>query len=200
MNSAVLKYNQIMGRDGDFGGSITTVQDDIVAMIAKNGNNHKRKNDDQESTSTKRPRQPPPFINHYKSPSNQPYKLGDTKDWNNNTFYYCDAPTHKNRAKWHTHTAETCRTRLRWLENKDDKSYTNGKNIYKNKFTANIADKNVDTSVHDDEVHEDTGETKVTSDNPPVNNITALLASALNAAGDNQIVRDLIADAINASS
>ena len=48
MNSAVLKYNQIMGRDGDFGGSITTVQDDIVAMIAKNGNNHKRKNDEQE--------------------------------------------------------------------------------------------------------------------------------------------------------
>ena len=127
---------------------------------------------------------------------------------NNNTFYYCDAPTHKNRAKWHTHTAETCRTRLRWLENKDDKSYNNGKNNYNNKFTANIADKNIDTSVHDDEVHEDnntdnflpSGEKKVTSDNPPVNNITALLASALNAAGDNQIVRDLIADAINASS
>ena len=79
MNSVVLKYNQIMGRDGDFGGSITTVQDDIVAMIAKNGNNHKRKNDDQENTSTKRPRQPPLFINHYKCPSNQPYKLGDIR-------------------------------------------------------------------------------------------------------------------------
>ena len=88
-----------MGRDGDFGGSITTVQDDIVAMIAKNGNNHKRKNDYHENTSSKQPRQPPPFINHYKSPSNQPYKLGDTKDWNNNTYYFCDTPTHKNIVK-----------------------------------------------------------------------------------------------------
>ena len=58
MNSAVLKYNQIMGRDCDFGGLITTVQDNIVAMIAKNGNNHKRKNDNHEYTSNKRPRQP----------------------------------------------------------------------------------------------------------------------------------------------
>ena len=77
-----------------------------------------------------------------------------------------------------------------------------------NKFTANVVDKNVNPSVHDDEVHEDNntdnflpfGEKKITSDNPPVNNITTLLASALNATGNNQIVRDLIADAINASS
>ena len=116
---------------------------------------------------------------------------------------------HTKRAKWHTHSADTCRTRLRWLGNRNDKNnYNNGKNNYNNKFTANVADKNVNPSVHDDEVHEDNntdnflpfGEKKITPDNPPVNNITALLASTLNAAGDNQIVRDLIADAINASS
>ena len=192
-----------MGRDGDFGGSITTIQDDIVTIIAKNGNNNKRKNDDRENPSNKRARQPPPFINHFKSPSNQTYKLGDTKDWNNNAFHFCDVPTHKNRAKWHTHSAETCRTRVRWLENK------NGKYNYNNKFTANIADKNVDTSVHNkDEVHDEnnadnlfpSNEKKVTFEPPPDNNVTALLASALNTAGDNQIVRDLIADAINTSS
>ena len=115
MNLAVLKYNQIMDRDDDFGGSITTVQHNIFAMIAKhnNNNNNKRKDNDRQNTSNKRTRQPPPFINHYKFPSIQAYKLGDTKDWNSNTCHYCDPPIHKNRAKWHTHTAKTCRTRLR---------------------------------------------------------------------------------------
>ena len=115
MNLAVLKYNQIMDRDDDFGGSITTVQHNIFAMIAKhnNNNNNKRKDNDRQNTSNKRTRQPPPFINHYKFPSIQAYKLGDTKDWNNNTCHYCDPPIRKNRAKLHTHTAKRCRTRLR---------------------------------------------------------------------------------------
>ena len=200
MNSAVMKYNQIMGPDDDCSSSITTVQDNIVAMIDNGSNDNKRKNDDRENTSNKRNRQPPLFINHYKSPSNQSYKLGDTKEWNGTIFHYCDAPTHKNRTKWHTQTAETCCTRLCWLENK------NSTNTYKNKFTANIGDKNVDISVQDENEENSTNnllpsdEKKATFENPPINNITVLLAFALNATYDNHIVRDLIADAINASS
>jgi len=34
MNSGVLKFNQIIGKCGSFSGSITTVQQDIVAMVA----------------------------------------------------------------------------------------------------------------------------------------------------------------------
>ena len=43
MNLVVLKYNQIMGRDRDFDGSITKVQDDIIAMTVNGNNNNKRK-------------------------------------------------------------------------------------------------------------------------------------------------------------
>jgi len=43
MNSATIKYNKIIGSsfDGKFQGSITTVQEDIVAMIAQNIKNYK---------------------------------------------------------------------------------------------------------------------------------------------------------------
>ena len=50
-----MKYNQIIGGDGDFRDSIKTVQYDIVAMIANESSN-KGKNDDRENTSKKRNR------------------------------------------------------------------------------------------------------------------------------------------------
>ena len=34
MNTASIKYNKIIGKDGMFSGSMTGVQDDIVAMFA----------------------------------------------------------------------------------------------------------------------------------------------------------------------
>ena len=44
MNSVVMKYNQIVGRDGDFGGSIITIQANIVSMFAKDNNKRKTRN------------------------------------------------------------------------------------------------------------------------------------------------------------
>ena len=66
MNSAVMKYNQIVGRDGDFGGSITTVQADIVAMFAKDGNKRKTREDVDTDNNKRIRHQPPPFLTHFK--------------------------------------------------------------------------------------------------------------------------------------
>ena len=89
MNSAVTKYRKITSKYGDFKGSTTSIQEDIVSMMAKVSKTKarpvskvsttaetKRKSDDMEQDP------PPPFLRHYKT-SNQDdvtkYKLGDTK-------------------------------------------------------------------------------------------------------------------------
>ena len=48
-----MKFNNIVGRGGDFGGSITTVQEDIVTVLAK-GDMHKKNDDDRDNNPTKR--------------------------------------------------------------------------------------------------------------------------------------------------
>ena len=89
----------------------------------------KRKRDDpingDEESSTKKTssndsREVPPFLYHYKDGvTNVKYKVGDTKDFNGQTFYFCDAPWHKNKIKWHTHPADLCRVRKNWLKKKE---------------------------------------------------------------------------------
>ena len=100
MNSAVMKYNQIVGHDGYFGGSTTTVQANIVAMFLKSSR-RKRKGDDNGDTYPKKRShpEPPPFSKYFKSSSVNKYKAGDTKDYNGVTFHFFDAPTHKDRVK-----------------------------------------------------------------------------------------------------
>jgi len=143
MNSATIKYNKIIGSsfDGNFQGSITTVQEDIVAMMVQNIKKRnpppsKIEDDDRDLKCPKR--EPVPFANHYQDSSGVKYKLGDTKEHNDRTFYYCNCPIHRNRLKWHTYSPEKYRTRLHWLNNKDGKSDGEKSNA----ATANIADEN----------------------------------------------------------
>ena len=140
-----------------------------------------------------------PFITHYNPPTGQPYTVGDTREWQNILFRYCDAPTHKDRIKWHTHTAETCRTRLRWLHNKsNDGSHQRfrpianiGEATTKNPPTQNTSNDTSSTSSNDNPTQ--------TADAPSTD-ITALITNVLNVFGDNDIVRDLIVDTINTTS
>lgn len=197
MNSAVLKYTNIAGtHDGKFQGSSTTVQEDIVAMVSAGVIKRKRAPTPEPSkgrpsgSSEARDKKLPPFAKHFKSSNDTnatPYKVGDTKSWNNETWYFCDCPLHRNRLKWHTHAADTCRTRLNWIAT----GRPSGPGI------ANPAEI-VDT---DDA---STAPSSLTSPaptvTPPVSaDITALLASALTLVGDNDLVKDLIADALNAA-
>ena len=126
------------------------------------------------------------------------YIVGDKRKGNTYVFYFCDAPTHKDREKWHTHATDTCRTRQRWLRNKGsglDSFPRPATNIDKLDTDSSSTQSIDDISTKTDSNQDDNGKP------PPVNNhISTLLASTLNAVGDNDIVRHLIADAINAAS
>ena len=125
INSALVKYNRIIGEHGNtFHDSFTTVQRDIVAMLARTApantkprtpiphpsNPRTSKKDTANTTS----RTLPHFTKFFKVPISNgsvEYKVGDTKDWNGTTWHYCDAPTHCDRIKWHTYPTTECRTR-----------------------------------------------------------------------------------------
>jgi hypothetical protein len=190
MNSAVIKYNKISGTsEGGFSGASITLQEDIVAMVAAvkrkaptppAGAPYKPKPKPGPPTPDGKPKKMPPFAKHFKSSTETgyvTYKVGDSKPWDNTTWYFCDCPNHRDRIKWHTHSAADCHTRTVWIERK-----ASGGSI------GNASD------VKDEDVTTD-------NDSAPTNaaaDITGLLALAMNMVGDNAIARDLIADALNA--
>lgn len=115
MNTAMMKYNKIICDKGKFCGSITTVQKDIITMVAKLA---KRKRDTDNDDGYKKRRHttiPPPFLTHYRYSQDTKYKLGDTKELNKKKFYFCDCLDHRNRLKWHTHRPEDCHTGIVWI-------------------------------------------------------------------------------------
>ena len=114
------------------------------------------------------------------------FKVGDSKTWNNQTWYYCDCPNHRDGIHWHTHTAETCRTHARWLKSKEKET----------KPIAYVAEEQPTMT----EIQDNDSQQPVTN-NGPTNDSTdimALLAATLNMTGDNEIAKDLIADTLNA--
>ena len=61
----------------------------------------------------------PPF-------SNTKGKLGDTKQWNGKTYYYC--PTYHKHSHWHTHKVEECNTYKKMQKEKDKKTTNTNNN------------------------------------------------------------------------
>ena len=191
MNSAVLKYNQISGKhDGQFPGSNTSIQEDIVAMLA-----NKRKAatpgaatpaEGSAASPAKRTAKLPPFVKHFKASSDAdavPFKIGDSKTWNNELWYFCDCPNHRDKNKWHTHSPTECKTRARWLASKGKAP------------TANTADvPPVVTNPPSDATSVSSASTSITAAS---SSLSALLATALSMAGDDSMARDFIADALN---
>ena len=166
------------------------MQDDIIAMVAaKTKAPPKRRNTatSDETEAKKRKASTPPFIKHYKTSTDsdgKPYKVGDSKTWNNEVWYFCDCPNHRFGERWHTFKAEECRTRKRWIEKK------------KKKAAANLA---TDDPPNDNAGGEPAAENErepEQEDPPESQNITELLANAMNLVGDNGVLRDIIADAI----
>ena len=176
-----------------------SVQDDIVAMIANKAKSKalskRKRNEDDENKDEGKPSLPP-WIKHFQSVKDgvkTVYKVGDTKTWKGETWYFCDCPNHRDRVKWHTHPAETCRTRKRWLANK------------KAKITANegIVDEDSKEQANDNEDEKQSNKEDLPVESDPVTvpaDVTTLLANALNLLSDNPVARDLVADAINETS
>ena len=194
MNQAIIKYNKIDGNsEGGFKGSSTTLQEDIVAMIATTSK-RKRTTEKQQETNPnsandkKLERKNPPFAKFTKvnnTPDSPLFKVGDTKSWNDKTWYFCDCPNHRNGIHWHTHPAEACRTRNRWLKTKENDSKPN----------ANIAEELPDELANKEEPPQDDNNDNKGSQQ---SDVIGLLAAALNMTQNNEIAKDLIADALNA--
>jgi hypothetical protein len=188
MNTAVLKYNKICMDSPNhiFPGSGSTLQEDIVTMMAV-----KRKPAPASKIDSKVAKEPriaaecgiklPLFAKFYKSASGaegQKFKLGDSKTWNNTTWYFCDCSNHHDKVKWHTHEPAFCRTQQKWIENK-----ATG-------VKANVGEVDDDVPFDVDEQEDDIPSVG------PGNDLTAMLANALTLAQDNAEARELISEAL----
>ena len=187
MNSAAIKYVKISSANSTFAGSSTSIQEDIVAMVSASVDKRKpapsgplKKGKPSASTATSKP---PPFLKHYKSSSGADatnYKVGDTRDFEGQTYHFCDCPIHRDRLKWHPFPYTECRLRTKWLADKGsiDKDPNAPPPV------ANVSDSDAAT--------EPTDLTDLTS-----LDATAALAHAFSQVSD-PTVQALIADALNA--
>ena len=187
MNRAQMKYTRIIQKQsGEFKGSLSTIQEEIVAMmsavtkknttsIPRSGRNSDRKNGSSDEVNKGNP----PFIKHFKSSTGtdaKEYKVGDEKQWGGKTWYFCDCPKHRDKMKWHTFPVDQCRTRKRWLEEKKNN----------NEATGAIAD------------GEGTINTDKSSMSDLTGDLTVMLAGALNhqQVQNDSVMQDLIRDVI----
>jgi len=191
MNSAVIKHNKIAASHEGFKGSVHTVQEDIIALLATKHKDklyhpkRQRETDEDKPLSTKKTKYSvPPFIKHFKDDTTGTnYKVGNSKVHSGKTFYFFDATIHSDKMKWYTHTHTNCCVGTKWLKNQEGGNGTTAPP------EVNIADVDAEDNVEVDE---------------PVDNsddsLTGLLASAMNLVGDNDVLRDFIAEAINNAS
>jgi hypothetical protein len=194
MNAATLKFIKISAADAGFEGSATTVQEDIVAMVAAT----KRKkpfppSDDSSKPAADSEKKVPPFVKHFKSGTSDDataFKVGNKKEWNGASWYFCDCPTHKDRHKWHTHTHEQCRTRKKWLA--DGGNLRSPPVAQVATDTASEGGTQLTAPTAASSTHKGSSSSVNTAD------ITAMLAAALSLAGNNSAAKDAIADALNA--
>jgi len=123
MNLANIHYKTIVSENGGkFIGSITTVTEDIVAMMAKiNKRETPSSFDAGEEKETKLPRcerEPVPFISHYQGSKGVKYKVRYNKEFGRKPYFFYDFPLHRNRLRCHTHSSDTCLIRARWIKKK----------------------------------------------------------------------------------
>ena len=192
MNKAVIKYNNIVCATGSFNGSTSTIQEDIVSMLALKHKPSKRRTSNDDDLHDKKfvKREPPPFVTHYKSSEGVKYVVGSKLTHNDTTFYFCDCPLHCNKLKWHTHHPDQCRLRKRWLKDNDSAPPSTTTTAL-----ANLAEEHND---NDDTIPQPIDNSSPSSPNSSHSDVQALLASAINLATYNEVVRDLICDALNA--
>jgi len=160
MNTAVLKCNKINSTENGFKGSVHTVQEDIVALIATKATNKslkkKRrttfKEEDDEADPPKEifSKGSPPWLKHFKDADGNKHKIGDTKEFKGKTYHYCDTPNYRDRTKRHIHTAVDCSVRKKWLkkQDKDGASASNATEANTNKVTEE--DENSDDGNNDE--------------------------------------------------
>ena len=106
-------------------------------------------------------------------------KVGDIKTWNKILWYYCNFTNHCNDMRWHTHKATDCKPRLRHVQSNASPPASN---------LANDELPNKEP-FSDQPFPTDDG-----------NDITSLLAPALNTSGNNTELQEKISMALSASN
>ena len=196
MNTAVIKLNKIKTTDNGLKGSVHIAQEDIVTLIAakvtkKITKNPKRKllEEDKDDAPPKKKisKGPHPWLKYFKVADGIKYKIGDTKEFKGNNFHYCDTPTHRDRIKWHTHSATDYTVRKKWLRKQEEEGASES-----SLPEANVHEVGNNTSRNGNEEDDQTLQQD--------NDVNALLATAMNLVTDNNIVRDYIANTINVST
>ena len=74
----------------------------------------------QSSQTTEKEKKIPPF-------ANSPGKLGDMKQWNGKTYYWC--PANHKHSDWHTHKVEECNTYKKMIKEKNNSNNDDQKKV-----------------------------------------------------------------------
>ena len=116
-NETQAKYTTLLNQ-GLWKPSDKTPEEQTLAMVAQQQQAKKSPNNatktkpstGQSSKATEKEKKNPPF-------ANSPGKLGDTKQWNGKTYYWC--PANHKHSHWHTHKVEECNTYKKMLKDKN---------------------------------------------------------------------------------
>ena len=102
--------------------------------------------------------------------------MGNSKESHRKTWYFCNAP-HRFHVNCHTHTTNTCRTRIRMLEDQGDSNPT-----------SNAANAPLDSKLS----QADTDISSI-SDATDYSNVTSLLSYTFNIMGNYPEANDTVA-------
>ena len=134
-NETQAKYTTLLNQ-GLWKPSDKTPDEQTLAMVAQQQQAQKSPNNPtkskpssgQSTKSTEKDKKNPPF-------ATSPGKLGETKQWNGKTYYWC--PANHKYSHWHTHKVEECNTYKKMLKeqnksmNEDKKEVTVDENKLK---------------------------------------------------------------------
>jgi len=110
-----VKLNKINSTENGVKGSVHTVQEDMVTLIATKATNKplkkkrrtqfKEEDDEADPPKKKFSKESPPWLKHFKDLNCTKHKIGDTKEFKGKIYHYCDTPSHCDRDKWRIHAA-----------------------------------------------------------------------------------------------
>ena len=126
-NETQAKYTTLLNQ-GLWKPSDKTPEEQTLAMVAqqqqvKNGSNNPTKskpNSTQCAKPTEKDKKNPPF-------ANSPGKLGDTKQWNSKTYYWC--PANHQHSHWHTHKVEERNTYKKMMKEQNKPNHDDQKKV-----------------------------------------------------------------------
>ena len=126
-NETQARYTTLLNQ-GLWKPSDKTPEEQTLAMVAQQQQTKKnpknptksKSSSEQSSQATEKEKKSPPF-------ANSPGKLGDTKQWNGKTYYWC--PANHKHFHWHTHKVEECNTYKKMIKEKNNSNNDDQKKV-----------------------------------------------------------------------